>query len=365
MHEGLKFEAFVCEAKLSMPVDGMRCALPALAPTLAPEICSLEFHLMLSLNPIKAQLGQDELRTFLTVAKLQSFSAAAEVLHKSTSAISYRIKMLEESLDVHLFVRTTRTVTLTPAGEFLFNKASEIFDWLLALPEQIQACSKGVESNFTLVINNLLYDSERAARLLAHLVRFFPQTQFNLKRQVYMGVWDEMLHNSAHLAIGAPGFDSLSDNHQVMPLGAVKWSFVVAPDHPLAQHTHALTDDELRCYPAINVEDTALNLTKRVAWKLPRQQEFLVPDLRTKIAAHRAGLGVGFLPTRIAQALVKQNQLVECRVANGRKPSPLSLAWRSEGAGQILQHLLDLYRSHDPLIHRFLAPIDPTQADAN
>lgn len=314
---------------------------------------------MLSLNPIRAQLGQDELRTFLTVANLHSFSAAAEALHKSTSAISYRIKMLEESLDVHLFVRTTRTVTLTPAGEFLFNKASEIFDWLHALPEQIQACSKGVEATFTLVINNLLYDPERAARLLAHLVRLFPQTQFNLKRQVYMGVWEEMLYNSGHLAIGAPGFDSLRDNYQVMPLGVIRWSFVVAPDHPLALHTHELTDDELRCFPAINVEDTTRHLAKRVAWRLPRQQEFLVPDLETKIAAHQAGLGVGFLPARTTQELVKQNLLVECHVVNGRKPSPLSLAWRSEGAGQILQHLLDLYRAHDPLIQRFMAPIEP------
>lgn len=320
---------------------------------------------MLSLDPIRAQLGQDELRTFLTVAKLRSFSAAAEALHKSTSAISYRIKMLEESLDVPLFVRTTRTVTLTPAGEFLFDKASEIFDWLRALPEQIQACSKGVESVFTLVVNNLLYTPEGAASLLAHLVQRFPQTQFNLKRRVYMGVWDEMLSNFGHLALGAPGFDLLSDKHQTMPLGEIQWSFVVAPEHPLARHRHVLSDDELRSYPAINVEDTARNLAKRIAWKLPRQQEFIVPDMHTKIAAHRTGLGVGFLPAQIVEPLVKQKLLVTCRVLNARKPSPLSLVWRTEGAGQILDYMLELFHTRDPLIQCFLAPIDlAPQSDA-
>lgn len=314
---------------------------------------------MLSLDPVKAQLSQDELRTFLTVANLRSFSAAADALHKSTSAISYRIKALEEALDVDLFVRTTRSVTLTPAGAFLFDKASQILCWLQILPEQIQACAKGVESTFTLIINNLLYDPDGAALLLAHLVQRFPHTQFNLKHQVYMGVWDEMLNNVGHLALGAPGFDSLSDSHQTMPLGVIQWSFVVSPDHPLTQLTHALDDDELRCYPAINVQDTARQLAKRNAWKLPRQKEFLVPDLQTKIAAHRTGLGVGFLPAHMAQTLVKQNLMVVCDVINGRKPSPLSLVWRSEGKGQILSYLLDLFHARDPLIQCFLTPIDP------
>jgi LysR family transcriptional regulator, transcriptional activator of the allD operon len=311
------------------------------------------------LEPIRAQFGQDELRTFLTVAKLRSFSGAADALHKSTSAISYRIKVLEESLNVHLFVRTTRSVTLTPAGEFLFEKASEIFDWLQTLPDQVLECAKGVESNFTLVINNLLYDAEGAARLLAHLVHRFPHTQFNLRRQVYMGVWDEMLNNLGHLALGAPGFDSLSDSYQVAPLGVINWLFVVAPDHPLARIPHVLSDDELRAYPAINVEDTARHLSKRTAWKLPRQQEFLVPDLQTKIAAHAAGLGVGFLPAHTVQALIKQKRLVERKVANGRKPSPLSLVWRSDGGGQVLHYLLDLCRAKDPLMQSFLAPVEP------
>ncbi|RZI40630.1 HTH-type transcriptional activator AllS [Herbaspirillum sp. HC18] len=321
---------------------------------------------MLSLDPIRAQLGQDELRTFLTVAQLHSFSAAAEALHKSTSAISYRIKMLEESLDVHLFVRTTRTVTLTPAGEFLFEKASEIFDWLHALPEQVQACSKGVESVFTLVINNLLYDAEGVAALLAHLTQRFPLTQFNIRRQVYMGVWDEMLNNAGHMALGAPGFDSMNDKLQAMPLGTVRWVFAVAPGHPLTQLSRTLSDDDLRRYPAINVEDTARHLVKRIAWKLPRQQELLVPNMLTKIEAHKAGLGVGFLPEHKVQALVEKKLLVICSVQSGRKPSPLSLVWRPEGAGQVLNTMLDLVRARDPLIQCFLAPIDPApQRDAS
>ena len=314
---------------------------------------------MIPLDPIRVQLGQEELRTFIAVASLHSFSAAAEALHKSTSAISYRIKMLEEGLNVSLFVRTTRSVTLTPAGEFLFEKASEIFDWLHTLPEQILECSKGVESNFTIVVNSVLYDSEAAARLLAHLVQRYPHTQFNLKRAVDMEVWDAMLTSTGHLGLGAPGFEPLSDHYQSMPLGMMHWMFVVAPGHPLAHVPHALSDDEVRRFPAINVQDTSHHAVKRSASKLPRQQEFIVPDLQTEIAAHIAGLGVGFLPSHTAQALVRDKRLVACNVVHARRPSPLSLVWRSEGGGEILNYLRDLCRVRHPLMQRFLAPIEP------
>lgn len=307
---------------------------------------------------INARLGQDDLRIFLAVAQLSSFSGAAEVLYKSTSAVSYRIKMLEEALGVPLFIRTTRSVALTPAGEFLYEKASHIFSWLQALPEEIREVSKGVEANFNLVINNLLYDADGAARLLAHLVSRFPYTQFNLRRQVYMGVWDDMLNNMGHLAIGAPGSDSLDDSLLAEPLGAVKWTFVVAPDHPLAGSQRALKDDELRPFPAINIEDTARNLGKRTAWKLPLQQEVLVPDMQTKIAAHIAGLGVGFVPAVTARPLIRKKQLVACRVVNGRPPAPVLLVWHRDGAGQVMKYLLDLCRANDPLVQWLFALLD-------
>ncbi len=62
-------------------------------------------------------LALDNLRTFSTVARCLSFSAAADELHLTQSAISRRIQTLEDELGVPLFARDTRTVTLTQAGE--------------------------------------------------------------------------------------------------------------------------------------------------------------------------------------------------------------------------------------------------------
>ncbi|HEX4883535.1 MAG TPA: HTH-type transcriptional activator AllS [Casimicrobiaceae bacterium] len=307
------------------------------------------------------KLDPEALRTFVTVAQLRSFSAAADVLHKTTSAISYRIKSLEDSMGTPLFQRTTRSVSLTAAGEILLEKASQIFEWLHTLPEELKQVHDGIEPHFTLVVNNILYDARALGGLLADLHRRFPHAALKVRRAVYMGVWDEMLHGGGNVALGVPGFHTINDDFATLPLGIVNWVFVVAPSHPLASAPGPLTSDVLRRYPAVNVEDTSVRLTKRTAWRLPGQQELLVPDLHAKVACHIQGLGVGFLPAATVREQVRARLLVERPVKVGRSPSPLALAWRRPSEGRITRHLRSLCEDRDPLILPFLAPLDPVE----
>lgn len=66
------------------------------------------------------------LRYFAAVADTCHFGQAAEQLHVAQPALSYAIRQLETELDVTLFYRTTRQVSLTPAGEFLRAEAARI-----------------------------------------------------------------------------------------------------------------------------------------------------------------------------------------------------------------------------------------------
>jgi LysR family transcriptional regulator, transcriptional activator of the allD operon len=311
----------------------------------------------------QAKLDPEALRTFVTVAQLRSFSAAADMLHKTTSAISYRIKTLEDSMGTALFQRTTRSVTLTPSGEILLEKASQIFEWLQTLPEELKQVSDGVEPHFTLVVNNLLYDASAIATLLAHLHERFPYVVLKVRRAVYMGVWDELLHNGGQMAIGAPGFHTINDDFVTEPLGVINWVFVVAPGHPLAATPGPLGHEVLRRFPAVNVEDTSQRLMKRTAWRLPGQQELLVPDMHAKVACHLRGLGVGFLPAASARELLRLHHLVERPVSAGRSPSPLSLAWRRRGEGKVTAHLRELCRLRDERMLPFFAALDPVPSD--
>lgn len=310
------------------------------------------------------RLNLEELHTFVVVAQLRSFSAAAELLHKTTSAISYRIKMLEDSMGVTLIVRTTRSLSLTPSGEMLLEKASQMFEWQESLPEELKQIHDGIEPQFTLVINNLLYNSRAAARLLAHLNQRFPHTVFKLEKAVYMGVWDSMQYSNSQMAFGAPGFHAISDDFQAEALGVIDWVLVSSIDHPITQHKNPVTIDILSEYLVINIEDTSLRLQKRSPWRLSGQQEFIVPDMETKIDCHIVGLGIGFLPAALAQEAVRNNQLAAIPLAaTYRTPSPLALVWRRKGAGKINQYLRNLVLTQDPLLQPFFRMVSTVEND--
>lgn len=75
-------------------------------------------------NMNKRPISLAGLRGFLSAARLGSFTQAAAELHLTQSALSRQVQALEEELDTPLFVRTTRKVSLTPAGERLQQAAT-------------------------------------------------------------------------------------------------------------------------------------------------------------------------------------------------------------------------------------------------
>lgn len=66
------------------------------------------------------------LKTFVTVANHSSFTDAAKELYIAQSAVSKHITQLEKELGVQLFLRDTRMVRLTEAGERFYRDAAEI-----------------------------------------------------------------------------------------------------------------------------------------------------------------------------------------------------------------------------------------------
>lgn len=299
-------------------------------------------------------LDYEVVRTFITVAECKSFSRAAKVLHRTSAAISYRIKLLEENIGVLLFNRSTRSIELTPAGEYLFARYQQLKSWIDTIPEELQQICAGVEQNVNIVINNLLYNSAAVADLLTYLSAKFPFTHFHISRHVYMGVWDAMINDDYHFAIGVTGTEPLINGVSVHYLGGISWIFVVAPQHPLASFDGVLREDQLRPYPAINVDDTSHHLPKRTAWLLTRQHEIKVPDLHTKLECHLNGIGVGFLPKNLCQPYINSGKLIPKRVHRARHSSPLSIAWSESKRGAVVDCLINLFKSESPAIKYFL-----------
>lgn len=259
---------------------------------------------------IAPRLNFEEIRTFAAVVELGSFSKAAEALFRTAAAVSYRINSLEETLGVELLERTTRGVVPTPAGAWLYDKVSALLIWQEHVPAEIQQIRNGVESKFVLVINNLLYDSTCVANLLAMIRKRYPYTQLEVIESVYNGVWDALIYKEGSVAIGLPTHHPIDDRYETKPIGVIEWHFVVSPTHPLAKFS-SISGQDLLEFPVINIEDSSLQMQKRLPWRMPGQEEVLVPDMATKIECLAQGVGVGFLPYSSARPLIESGRLVE------------------------------------------------------
>lgn len=82
---------------------------------------------------------------FSTAAELGSISKAAAVLHMTQPSLSRQIKELERDVGYDLFERTTRGVSLTPAGAGLFRHLKVVFAQLERIPEVLRTASQGRE----------------------------------------------------------------------------------------------------------------------------------------------------------------------------------------------------------------------------
>src|SRR5438309_6304711 len=73
-----------------------------------------------------ALIDIDQLRTFIAIAETGSFTKAAEIVHKTQSAVSMQMKRLEERLERPIFARDGRASKLTEDGDRLLDYARRI-----------------------------------------------------------------------------------------------------------------------------------------------------------------------------------------------------------------------------------------------
>jgi DNA-binding transcriptional LysR family regulator len=92
-------------------------------------------------------LNLRQIRTFLTVAQSGSFTRAADVLHLAQPTLTVQIRRLEEALQVKLFDRNTRSVSLTRVGRELlpvFERMVGDLDVVISDTRDIAAMRRGV-----------------------------------------------------------------------------------------------------------------------------------------------------------------------------------------------------------------------------
>ena len=187
------------------------------------------------------------LEAFVAVAEAESFSAAADELHLTQSAVSKRIALLEQQLECRLFDRIARTVALTESGHKLLPRARYILSELQATRQAIADLSGSVSGTLRLAISHHI-GLRRLPPVLKAFTQQFPNVTVDVAFMDSERAYDNVLHGRYELAV-----ITLAPQPHPKIVAASVWpdrlTFVTSPDHPLTR-TKA-TIHTLQDHPAI------------------------------------------------------------------------------------------------------------------
>jgi DNA-binding transcriptional LysR family regulator len=284
-------------------------------------------------------LTPDALALLQSVAAAGSFAAAARVLGLVPSAVTYRIRQLEDALDVLLFDRSSRQARLTAAGTELLCAGQQLLQDIDAVANRVKRVATGWETELTVAVDSVVSNST-VMELAEAFLALGPTTRLRLREEVLSGTLDALVSGRADLAIGVVVEPGTSAGVQSQPMGEVTMVYAVAPHHPLAARAGPLRDDEMMKHRAVAVADSVPRGTGLTLGLLAGQDVLTVSTMRAKLDAQLRGLGGGFLPEPLARPYLESGRLVACRVQRPDRALPLRYAWRevgSAGPGRALQ----------------------------
>lgn len=115
----------------------------------------------------------EELKTFVAVIEKKNFTKAGESLHISQPTVSLHIKHLEEELQASLLIRANKTFHITPAGEFLYERAIQLLHLSEQTKEEILWQHKKVSGSLRIAASYTIGESV-LPEILTKLHRKYP-----------------------------------------------------------------------------------------------------------------------------------------------------------------------------------------------
>ncbi len=281
-------------------------------------------------------LTPEALSMLQTVHGAGSFAAAARALDLVPSALSYRVRQLEDALDVLLFERGARQARLTEAGAELLREAPRLLADTDALANRIRRIATGWEPLLTLALDGAIA-RDPVFDLIGDFYALRAPTRLRLRDETLLGTAEALARGEADLAIGtvldAAALAFTDSGIRSRPLGELRFVYAVAPRHPLARAAEPIGDAVLRAHCAVAAADSARAGPGMTVNLVGGQDVLTVPTLGAKLAAQLHGLGGGFLPEPMARPYLASGELVERRTERVLPPSPLHIAWRERAAG--------------------------------
>jgi DNA-binding transcriptional LysR family regulator len=219
-------------------------------------------------------MSDRRLQVFFTVARLLSFTKAADLLQMTQPAVTFQIRQLEEQFKARLFDRSHNRIDLTDAGRRAYQYAERIFE----LYDEMENSVKDVTGKVT---GTLRIGAGAAAAqyivmpLIAEFQKRFPEVHIHLIVRGASRIVAMIENSDVDLGIIE---DVAGSKHLTTQLyGTESWQLVASPSHPLARES-SISAEQLKKQRWILMEEGAANREIVSQFLLAHQLD--VTDLR-------------------------------------------------------------------------------------
>lgn len=176
----------------------------------------------------------DALKTFITLVEVNNFTKASEILHISQPSVSLHIKNLEQEFQTTLFIRSPKSVQITPTGEILYKRAKQMMAIAEAAKEDILTYHHEIQG--TLVIGASFTIGEYILPpIIASLQQQYPQ----LELQVIIGNTKEIIQYTKLLQVDIGLIEGQAHDYELIikPFMQDELFIVSASDHSLTKES--------------------------------------------------------------------------------------------------------------------------------
>jgi DNA-binding transcriptional LysR family regulator len=273
----------------------------------------------------------DQLETFLEVARLSSFSRAAEKRFRTQPAISAQIRALEDEVNAKLLDRSGGRVSLTASGKVFQQYAEQMVEArkdMLSAVADTESIPRGaivVGANEGTCLHIL-------PEVFSEFKKRYPDVSVAIKRADYARILESVIDNSVDFGIvSLPVSDS---RLTVVLIHRDELVIIVPPPHPLAQQESA-TVAEVAKFPMVmpkggHTRDALEDLFREHKVKPRYTMELDSSELLKRFVA--ADAGVGFIARLQAMEDVRANTLVALSIADATIRRDLALVFRKDKA---------------------------------
>ncbi len=179
-------------------------------------------------------MADRRLQVFHTVARLLSFTKAAETLHMTQPAVTFQIRQLEDHFNTRLFDRTHNRISLTAAGEQVLRFADRIFEIYAEMENSIRDLTGEISGALTIGASTTIAEY-MLPTLLGDFKEKYPEVTIHLKVANSDGIVSLVESNAIDLGVVE---SSVANKNLVVEVCKRDHLMgIVPPGHPLAKES--------------------------------------------------------------------------------------------------------------------------------